>query len=593
MDISSDSPTTSHAITFVVIGVYFAVLIGVGLVFSRLVRNGDDYFKSGGQATWWLVGLSMFMGNISTYTFVGNAAGIFKSGWSPLAIYLGNAAAGILGALFIAAWYRQMRVVTVAEAIRARFGKTTEMVLATLMMINGMIWAGAILYGLSVFFTILVPGVSQTWLILAVGAVVIVYCTAGGSWAVMANDFGQGLIMVSVTILITVLCFNHAGGVGAFFAAVSESPAAADLRFYKPSAEGQDIMKIPYGLTWLVATFMVQFTASLSMFGSMRYFAAKDGREASKAAWLGAGLMLAGCIVFFIPPIFSRVYLFDEVMSMHVDPARAPEFSFAAVCQVLLPKGAFSLMIVSMLAAAISSLDTGLNRNSGLVVRHLLPGLLNALKLKPIAADREVYSGKMATVLLGVAIVALAVFYSQLKGVTLFDLMLNISNMLQVPLFVPLILFLFIRKVPTWSMLASISAGFLPSLANHLLGFGWSYQEQSLAIISASCTVFAGSALFYRSVPAEEQTKARTFYAQMEKPVDFQSEVGQSNDGFQLRQIGIIAVMMGGLILLLLLTENTPLGRKSIVAIAGFVMAIGLVMLGLARRRPTESGAAR
>jgi hypothetical protein len=113
---------------------------------------------------------------------------------------------------------------------------------------------------------------------------------------------------------------------------------------------------------------------------------------------------------------------------------------------------------------------------------------------------------------------------------------------------------------------------------------GWSYQEQSLAIISSTCTVFAGSALFYRRVSAEAKAKAGTFYAQMEQPVNFKREVGSSSDRFQLRQIGIIALIMGSLIFLLLLAENTPGGRRSIGAIAGFVMSTGLVMLVVAPR---------
>jgi Na+/proline symporter len=152
-------PLSSNTTEFIVIGVYFCFLIAVGIVFGRLVRNSSDYFRAGGQASWWLVGLSMFMSGISTYTFVGNAAGIFKSGWSPLAIYAANVSGFLLSGLILAAWHRQMRVVTVAEAIRARFGHKSEVVLATLMVVNGLVWTGAVLYGLSVFFTLLLPGV--------------------------------------------------------------------------------------------------------------------------------------------------------------------------------------------------------------------------------------------------------------------------------------------------------------------------------------------------------------------------------------------------------------------------------------------------
>ena len=582
-------PLSSNTTEFIVIGVYFCFLIAVGIVFGRLVRNSSDYFRAGGQASWWLVGLSMFMSGISTYTFVGNAAGIFKSGWSPLAIYAANVSGFLLSGLILAAWYRQMRVVTVAEAIRARFGHKSEVVLATLMVVNGLVWTGAVLYGLSVFFTLLLPGVPQLFVILAVGTVVIGYCTIGGNWAVMANDFVQGLIMVSVTVLITILCFNYAGGVGEFFSAMANSAHADDLRFVSPLPDGKGFLEAPYGLSWLVVTFMVQFCSMVSMFQGVRFFSAKDGREAAKAAYLAAGLMVVGCMVFFIPPIFSRLFLFEEVMSMHTDPAKAPEFSFAVASRYLLPKGAFSLMLISMLAAAISSLDTGLNRNSALIVRDLLPALLRALGLKPIRAEREVFAGKMATVGLGCMIVLVALFYSQMRGVTLFDLMLSIANMLMLPQFIPLVLFLFIRKVPAWSALASMVAGFLPSVLNMALGWGWSYQEKSLAIVTCSSAVFFISMAFYRRISDDERERVEAFYKNMTTPIDYAKEVGQNSDVFQLRQIGLFSLLLGSLTMLLLFMDNPLSGRLCIAAIGGFVISVGLLMFWLSKRRARQN----
>ncbi|MBK1875257.1 sodium:solute symporter family transporter [Pelagicoccus mobilis] len=579
---------SSNATEFIVIGVYFVFLIVVGVVFGRLVRNSEDYFKAGGQASWWLVGLSMFMSGISTYTFVGNASGIFKSGWSPLAIYAANVAGFVLCGLFVAAWYRQMRVVTVAEAIRARFGKKSEIVLATLMVVNGLVWTGAVLYGLSVFFTLLLPGVSQTFVIIAVGIVVIGYCTIGGNWAVMANDFVQGMIMVSVTVLITVLCFNYAGGVGEFFSAIAANEGADELSFVTPLAEGESFWKAPYGLSWLVVTFLVQFFNMISLFQGVRYFSAKDGKEAAKASWLAAGLMIVGCLVFFIPPIFSRLFLFEEVMAMHPDPAKAPEYSFAVACQHLLPKGAFSLMIVSMLAAAISSLDTGLNRNSALIVRDLLPALLRTLRLKAIPAGKEVFAGKVATVGLGCLIMAVALFYSEMRGVTLFDLMLSIGNMLMLPQFIPLVLFLVVRKVPAWAALASMVAGFLPSFLDLVLDLGWSYQEKSLAIVISSTSVFLLSTLFYRMVSQEERERVERFYKNLERPIDYETEVGHNSDWFQLKQIGMFSMVLGMMILLLLFLDNPIGGRIGILSVGGFIVGIGFVMLSLAKRHKRQ-----
>jgi len=104
-----------NRIDLFIIGIYFVVLILVGVVFGRLVKTGKDYFRAGRSGSWWMVGASMFMSGISAYTFVGIAAAIYTAGWSLLVIYMANTTGYILSALFFAAWYRQLRVITFAD----------------------------------------------------------------------------------------------------------------------------------------------------------------------------------------------------------------------------------------------------------------------------------------------------------------------------------------------------------------------------------------------------------------------------------------------------------------------------------------------
>lgn len=165
-----------------IIGVYLCLLIVVGVVFGRIVKNGGDYFRAGGRGTWWLVGSSTFMSGISAFTFVGNAAGIYQAGWSPLSIYLANVAGFVCGSLFLAGWYRQMRVITFAEILRERFGKTAEQVVAYLLVLNGFVFSGAALYTLAVFTSVILPDVPVQGIIFVVGIIVVLYCTVGGSW---------------------------------------------------------------------------------------------------------------------------------------------------------------------------------------------------------------------------------------------------------------------------------------------------------------------------------------------------------------------------------------------------------------------------
>lgn len=582
---------TTGPLDIFIVCAYLCFLVIVGYAFSRFSKSSSDYFRAGGRGTWYLVGASMFMSGISTYTFVGNAAGIFKSGWSPLAIYLANIAGFLVGTFFMAAWYRQMRVITFAEAIRERFGTTTEQFVSVLLIVNGLTWTGAVLYGLSVFSSFLFPTVPSWMLICGVGTVVIIYCTVGGNWAVMANDFVQGLIMVAIVILVTTLCFVHAGGIADFYAAIANSAeAASDLRFVTPLKEGASWISAPYGTSWLITAFLVQFLNMISIFAGVRYFSAKDGREAARASTLAAVLMTIGLLVFFVPPIFARLFLYDEVMAMHADPARAPEFAYAVTAMKLLPAGGFSLLIVAMFAAAISSLDTGMNRNAAVIVRNVIPFVMRVLGRKQLNDDQEVVAGKIFTVVLGLMIMATALLYANMEGVTLFDLILTLGSILMLPLMVPLVLVLWLRRVPPWSALASIGGGFVPSLIDYLANTGWSYQERSFWVVLTGAAVYLFSMLFYRKTPGEYKERAEEFYRRMTTKVDFAKEVGHANDGIQLIQIGRFGTVLGSFLLLLQFLKNPLSGHLSLLAVALFVGGIGAAMWILGKRISHRAG---
>ncbi|WP_432797331.1 sodium:solute symporter family protein [Poriferisphaera sp. WC338] len=568
-----------------IVGIYMIVLILIGVVFSRLVRNGSDYFRAGARGSWWLVGASMFMSGISAYTFVGNAAGIYKSGWSPLAIYGANVVGFIIGGLFLAAWYRQMRVITFAEVLKARFGKTAEQVVAYLLVFNGYIWAGVVLYTLAIFSKVLIPDLPIQYLIIGVGVIVVFYCTIGGKWAVMANDFVQGLVLVIVTVIITVLCFKHAGGISEFFSAISSSDAASDLKFFTEQKEDEVFRSAKYGFTWIVVAFLVQFFNMSSLFQGVRYFSAKDGREAAKASIFAGVLMTLGCIVFFVPPIYARLFLSPEVAAMNPDDtSKAVEYAYSITAYHILPKGTFSIMIIAMFAAAISSLDTGLNTNAALIVRDLLPPILRKINKPSLTAKQEVIVGKIATIFSGVIVIGIATLYAAVEGMSIFDFMLKLSSILIFPQMIPLVLFLFVRKVPRWSIFISIAAGYIPSILNYAFGWELSYQELSAAILVAGTTGYFIPALFWKHVPESQRKEVQNFYDNMQTPVDFDTEVGQSNDTFQLKNIGLFAFILGLLFLFLMIPVQDNSGRIVVAIVAGFIASVGLLMLLAAKR---------
>jgi Na+/proline symporter len=298
--------------------------------------------------------------------------------------------------------------------------------------------------------------------------------------------------------------------------------------------------------------------------------------------------MLLGLVIFFVPPIYSRVFLESDVLAMNISPKKAAEYAYSVACANVLPSGTLSFIFLAIFATAISSLDTGLNRNAALIVRDLLPAYRKLLGLPPIRPDREVMFGKFATLILGGGVVSVALCYSLIKNTSIFDVMLTIIAQLISPQVIPLMLFLFIRKVPRWAIFSSLIGGYLPSLIVLILSFTtnatFSYQQKGLMVLVGSVLGFAVARLFWNRVGAEEKAMSEAFYAKMMKPVDFESEVGKSNDSLQLIMIGRFSMIAGGLIMLLAFPVETSSGRLVIFSVSGFVGGIGALMLFIGKR---------
>ena len=57
---------TLATIDLVIIGVYFAIVFGIGMYFAMKERSSEDYFLAGRDIGWFFIGASLFVSNIST-----------------------------------------------------------------------------------------------------------------------------------------------------------------------------------------------------------------------------------------------------------------------------------------------------------------------------------------------------------------------------------------------------------------------------------------------------------------------------------------------------------------------------------------------
>jgi uncharacterized protein YjeT (DUF2065 family) len=172
-----------------------------------------------------------------------------------------------------------------------------------------------------------------------------------------------------------------------------------------------------------------------------------------------------------------------------------------------------------------------------------------------------------------------------MKGKGVFEFAVALGPVLVIPMSIPLLLCLFIRRVPPWAALASMAATLVPSVMAFVAETPWTLGEKTLWSFLTGAGVFLVSAVFWVQTTSHYREQVDAFFANMHRPVDFATEVGQANDSTQLKIMGRFAVVVGAFVLPLLFAPNPASGRLAILGLAAFLMGVGLFMLFAARRQ--------
>lgn len=575
-------------IDYVVIAMFFVFQVGLGWFFRNFGKDSSQYFRGGGRMSWWLVGTSAFMGAFSAWTFTGAAGLAYEQGVVVLVIYWAGALGFLFNWAYFAAWFRQTRVITAMEAVRARLGPGNEQFFTWLTLPIGIIIAGIWLYGLAIFCAP-VLGFDLQVTVLVCGIVVVFVAAAGGQWAIVAGDFVQALILIAIAIVAAVTVWFKVGGWSGFEAGL---PAT----HWDFSAS----QSLEFGKWWIVALIVEKFFSQNALHGASRYLNVRDGREARRAALLASLLFFGGSILWFIPPMAARVMGLD-LAAMFPGLTKPSEAAYVVVAAQCLPAGLMGLMITGIVSATLSSMDHGLNRNAGIFVRSIYVPLL-----RPRAGEREqVLAGRLSTLMFGGVVILTALLYSTWKDVGVFNLMMGFTSLLGVPYAVPMVWCVLLRRVPDWaawsSVLVGVAAGALAGngpvwLAGRLPAesiFGqlmlWAGNHRYITVVLAGSTAstvwYLGAGwLFGRRIAAARLQQIDDFFVRMHTPVEQEvTEVDQTNDR-GTGGIGRLCMIYGTFILLLALLPNPWSARASIAFCALFVMGFGFFLTRADRR---------
>lgn len=574
---------------YLVIAGYFLLIIGIGFTFKNMAsKSTSDYFRGGGRMLWWMVGSTAFMMQFSAWTFTGAAGKAFTDGFAVCLVFIANTFSYFCGWAYFAHRFRQTRVDTPTEAIRGRFGQGNELFFSWALIIFTLINAGIWLNALGVFASaVFTADISIT--IILTGLTVVFVSVLSGAWGVVASDFMQTLVVAVISIACAIVALVKVGG-----------PIELVTNFPSGFIMGPNMN---YGLL-LVGTFVFflakQLITIMNLHDSFRFLTAKDSKNARKAALLAMVLMGAGSIIWFIPPWASAILYPDAASAYPELGNKAADAIYLVFTRNTMPVGTVGLMLAGLFAASMSSMDSALNKNTGIMIRSVYQPFL-AKKGRQIGDKKLLLLSMLLSFISGLLVIGMALFFKSLKELSLFDLMMSLSAMIQVPLLIPLIVGIFIKKTPRWAPWATVLLGlflswfmkyvFTPQVFAEWIGIApftaREATDMSLILtlgvhVFITAGFFCATSLFYNESKDKNKIATDHFFENLETPViaDDQQDVF---DRQQRNKLGAMVICMSAGIFLMSLIPNPLWGRMIFVICALIISSIGILLRRSAR----------
>ena len=547
-----------EVIDWAILIIFFIILLSIGFFASkRAGKSVNDFFLSGRNMPWWLLGISMVATTFSADTPNLVTDIVRTNGVSGNWVWWAFLLTGMLTVFVYAKLWRRSEVLTDLEFYELRYGGKGAAFLRGFralylgVFFNVMIMASVCLAGIKIGSVMLGLSPAQTLLIAA--TVTVLYSSLGGLKGVIMTDFFQfGLAMVATFwAAIVIINLPEVGGLDKLIAHPDITPKL-DLI---PDFSNRDLFLVVFVLPIAVQWWSVWYPGAEPGGGgyvAQRMLSAKNENHAVWATllfnfmhyavrpWPWILIALASIIIF--PNLNDLQVAFPDVDKSII----GHDLAYPAMLTKL-PSGLLGLLLASLAAAFMSTIASHLNWGSSYVVNDFYRRFFDQS-----ASDKKlVFLGRLTTVIL--------MIFSCIIALLLSNALQAFSILLQIGAGTGLLFILrwFWYRINIYSEISAMVISFLVALYLQIvhprIGFEVISTEVQL-IIGVSVTTLSWILITYLT-PSEDKKVLRDFYKKIQpggigwkKVVDDAKKEGVNIEGNKEAwdvPTGIICMVLG------------------------------------------------
>ncbi len=432
---------TANAIILVI---YLAGMVTIGLLLAGRQKTTEDYFLAGRNMPWLAVGMSMFASLTSATTYMGVPA--FAYGHNIAMIFgvaMSLVAAPILSRLFYPV-YRKQRVTTSYEYILVRYGQGARRAVSALFVLSRLGWLGIVIYAPAKAMAV-ASGMPLLLAIGMMGLLAVTYTVLGGLSAVIWTDVAQFVILFGGAVWLIGTLVMHVPGGAAEIVRVAAETGKLDV------FDWTDLSKLT-ALSAVIGWFFV----FLNDYGTdqvtvQRLMAVRTDKGVVKAIAFNAvnDLLINGMLIFIGIGMFAYFRAFPDRLDGSVDSDGILPFYIMHI----LPAGASGLMVTAIFAAAMSSVDSGINSLSTVIVNDWIKPLRQTAR----SGIGDVALARWLTVTLGVLATAAAAYAARIGDIV--EMWMSIMGLFAAPILSIFVLGLLTRRAHFYGWVMGAACG--------------------------------------------------------------------------------------------------------------------------------------
>lgn len=415
---------------------YLVAIIILGFYFGNKHEDAEDYFLAGRNLTWPIIGFSLFASNMSSNSLVGLAGAGYKDGFSVYSYEWIAVLVLIIFAVFFLPFYLRNKIFTIPEYLEKRYSYIVRAYASGIaIVLNILVDISATLYAGGLVVNLIFPQFALWEIIVGLALVAGVYTITGGLSSVMYTDAVQAVILIFGSTLITWFAFKAVGGWDAVYAVTEPE----HFNIMKPANDPN----MPWPSVFTGVLLLGFYFWGTNQYITQRTLASKNLRQGQWGAMFAGFLKLSILFIMIFPGAFARV-LYPDMTEM--------DMIYPTMLFDLLPPGLLGIVLAGLIAAMMSSLDSGLNSVSTLITMDFVK------RLKPNLSSRQLMNiGRIVTTIIMASAIAWAPQIGRFEK--LWDYLQNTLAWFCPPIVALFVMGLFFKKVNNTGAITSIIVG--------------------------------------------------------------------------------------------------------------------------------------